>query len=348
MKKIYSLQGLRAAAFICIFLGHCGIGSGGSMGVSVFLIMSGFLMTYNYWNRELSLGLKRNFLFSLGKIGKLYPLHVILLLPMMLLSAGRMVVRGSFCSAEGIQYILRVLVDLLLVQSWIPIRDFYFSFNGVAWYLSVCVLLYFVFPYVHRWMKTMFKLNIAIWTILLVYIIQIIFSYFASTNIGSAVVYNNLWFTYIFPLFRLGDFLIGCCLGYIFLYTISRETVLTKTTLVEMLALAVMIITHLIRLHSNFPECMLESVIYIPASVMVVYTIALNSGLISRILSNKLLIEIGNVSAYTFLIHQVLINVLKSIGLNRYIVIVGAFVFSIALAYWYRFFLNKFSRYIDL
>lgn len=39
--RIDSLQTVRALAFFCIFSQHCGIGSLGAFGVSVFLILSG-------------------------------------------------------------------------------------------------------------------------------------------------------------------------------------------------------------------------------------------------------------------------------------------------------------------
>ena len=48
MKRLDSLQGLRAFAFLGIFLGHCGIGSAAGMSVCVFFVLSGFLMIYNY------------------------------------------------------------------------------------------------------------------------------------------------------------------------------------------------------------------------------------------------------------------------------------------------------------
>ena len=73
MKRINSLQGLRAVAFGSIFFEHCGIGGGGSLGVSVFIVLSGFLMTYNYWNKELDVGLKGNFRLSIQKIKRLSP-----------------------------------------------------------------------------------------------------------------------------------------------------------------------------------------------------------------------------------------------------------------------------------
>lgn len=43
-----SLQGMRALAFIGIFSEHAGLTHLGSWGVSCFLLLSGFLMYYNY------------------------------------------------------------------------------------------------------------------------------------------------------------------------------------------------------------------------------------------------------------------------------------------------------------
>lgn len=53
MKKLDSLQAVRALAFLGIFLSHTGIkyfGTTGTWGVSVFFVLSGFLMVYNYTN----------------------------------------------------------------------------------------------------------------------------------------------------------------------------------------------------------------------------------------------------------------------------------------------------------
>jgi peptidoglycan/LPS O-acetylase OafA/YrhL len=51
-KKIQSLQAIRAVAFSAIFLSHLEIISGlGGWGVSVFFVLSGFLMSYSYEGR---------------------------------------------------------------------------------------------------------------------------------------------------------------------------------------------------------------------------------------------------------------------------------------------------------
>lgn len=77
-RKIDSLQTLRAVAFIGIFLNHAGSNiQWAAWGVSVFFTLSGFLMYYQYEDKELECSVKNNMSFSLNKIKKLYPLHII-------------------------------------------------------------------------------------------------------------------------------------------------------------------------------------------------------------------------------------------------------------------------------
>ena len=50
-KLISSLQGLRAVAFLSVVLSHCGAPWLGPWAISVFVALSGFLMTCNYYDR---------------------------------------------------------------------------------------------------------------------------------------------------------------------------------------------------------------------------------------------------------------------------------------------------------
>ena len=50
-KLISSLQGLRAVAFLCVVISHCGAPWLGPWAISVFVALSGFLMVCNYYDR---------------------------------------------------------------------------------------------------------------------------------------------------------------------------------------------------------------------------------------------------------------------------------------------------------
>lgn len=49
--RIKALQGLRVLAFIGIFLSHAIDTPSGGWGVSIFIMLSGFVMTYAYWDK---------------------------------------------------------------------------------------------------------------------------------------------------------------------------------------------------------------------------------------------------------------------------------------------------------
>ena len=156
MKKIESLQALRAIAFICIFLSHCDLLPTGPMGVSIFLILSGFLM----FNSAISKGeepeVKHSFQFAVKKIAKLYPLHLLTLFAMIAVSVVATEVKGD----HGI---LKAILNGLLFQAWIPESEWYFTFNKVSWYLSVCLFVYFAFPFIYRQMRRLSLKQNTIW-----------------------------------------------------------------------------------------------------------------------------------------------------------------------------------------
>ena len=107
-ERINSIQGLRAIAFLAIFISHTGIGSLGALGawgVSVFFVLSGFLMMYNYYNKE-SIP-KFGFRFAWNKIKKLYSLHVITTI----LAAIYYVIIGN----SILKTLLDVVIHLLLI-----------------------------------------------------------------------------------------------------------------------------------------------------------------------------------------------------------------------------------------
>ena len=148
--KIEGLQFIRLLAFILIFLSHS-IGKLnilGAMGVSIFIVMSGFLMTYNYYNREI----KQNaFSFAVKKIWALYPIHIAFM-AVAIAKSLLMIVKTQ--SLGSILELLKYTVcNVLLIQAWIPKSSYYFSLNAVSWYLSLCFFLYLAFPVIIKILK---------------------------------------------------------------------------------------------------------------------------------------------------------------------------------------------------
>lgn len=69
MKKIINIQALRACAFLGIFLSHANYYFGWpAFGVSIFFVMSGYLMYYNHQKFDFDISLMNCIKFSWASI----------------------------------------------------------------------------------------------------------------------------------------------------------------------------------------------------------------------------------------------------------------------------------------
>lgn len=142
-KKIKSLQAVRFIAFIIIFLVHTDAinGSFGGVGVSIFLVLSGFVMTYAYWEKEMNYSIKGAIQFSINKIKKLYPLHIVTMLGVLVLMVPN-VIKNATCSSV-MKLVNQVLANVLLLKAFIP-REGYILFIkwGFMVFISMSVCIY--------------------------------------------------------------------------------------------------------------------------------------------------------------------------------------------------------------
>ena len=146
-KRIESLQIVRALACIGIFASHSEIKwleGFGPWGVSIFLVLSGFLMVYNHLddNENTNYSILNAIKYGLSKIKKLYPLYVIsmtFMVPFLLVGADRF----SIAHASLIW-----VLNLGLIQEWVPLS--FRSPNAPGWFLDAILLSYIVFPLVMK------------------------------------------------------------------------------------------------------------------------------------------------------------------------------------------------------
>lgn len=85
-----------------------------------------------------------------------------------------------------------------------------------------------------------------------------------------------------------------------------------------------------------------------PTSAALIWLIASGEGILSRMLENRVLVKIGDLSPYTFLIHGVAIKyctvLFEYLNCNNRIVItVAAFVLTMIAALLWKHFCNKLS-----
>ena len=134
---LLNLQSLRALAFFSVMFHHTGISflnSVGRWGVSVFFILSGFVMVYSYYNKnriQIS-SVTESVCFAFKKLKRLYLLHILCTLAMMLF---------YFIGDNTSSYInaaVKLFLNALYIQEWFPLDDR--SPNTVSWFLCTILL----------------------------------------------------------------------------------------------------------------------------------------------------------------------------------------------------------------
>jgi len=146
--SVDALTGIRFIAAFSVLLFHSGAGfashhnaprfivntlENGYLGVSIFFMLSGFILTYNYYNRlELSRGGLLE--FAVSRFARIYPVYIFFLIIILPLSMDKL-------------YFSDACRVLLMVQSWtLPASDFGYSWIMQAWTLSIELAFYIAFP----------------------------------------------------------------------------------------------------------------------------------------------------------------------------------------------------------
>ena len=226
---------------------------------------------------------------------------------------------GGFYSA--IKY---ALPNLLLVNAFIPSGDYYYSYNAVSWYLCDILFFYFITPFLLRWVKRLQE------KFVLRQLLAIIIFY----NVAALVIYHlwpmsSHWCLYISPYTRTIDYACGMLVGRLIL---DRKSDIQKdyNTVVEYMAWGIFI--GLIVAYRYIPEYLRMAMVYLPFTLYIVYLCVGGMGQMQKLLSNKFLVTIGNISMEAYLVHQIVIRYISGYSLEyAYLNDVKYYFFSISL-----------------
>lgn len=114
--------------------GLSGFVGNGFVGVSLFFILSGFVLTYTYQGSRATLGE-----FYGARIARIYPVYLF-----SLLLAAPIFFKGFIAGGNGERVAPLVLGKLFMIQSWIPWMEH--NWNVPSWSLSTEAFFYLLFP----------------------------------------------------------------------------------------------------------------------------------------------------------------------------------------------------------
>lgn len=173
---------------------------GGYLAVSFFFVLSGFSMTIGYRDRVNQLCFSYSSYIT-KRLTKFFPIHWLILFYIVFTQFSNLVKQDFFWA--------KLTVNFLLLQSFVPLKDFYFSFNSPSWYLCNTLFYCLLFPFILRFICNSSKKRkiIIIVTLVFLYVLLVII---VPKPYHHAVLYVN-------PFVRIIDFVIGIYTGLFFL-----------------------------------------------------------------------------------------------------------------------------------
>jgi len=314
-QKIDSLTSLRFFAAAAIVgshaRGHFGFSTNLlapfelSQGVALFFVLSGFILTFVYpdLNRQ---GAVRK--FWLARFARVWPLHLTTFLLYLALLP-------EFCHDSPAQ----ALTNLALVQAWVPIQNWFFSFNSVSWSISTEAFFYLLFPLLIRnfekeWPQ---KLTMSFAMVLLMVAISNNFHYpiFADDKVSiHGLMYVN-------PVSRLFEFVLGMTVALFYRkYLANLKLPAARAFVFEVAALlSVYLLTfNTVRIAhylARFPAVgeggrmwLEHGGVPVLAFASLIAVMAWGRGPVARILSFKPLVFLGEISFASYLLHRMFLH----------------------------------------
>ncbi|MFN0181698.1 MAG: acyltransferase family protein [Gemmatimonadales bacterium] len=283
----------------------------GYTGVSLFFVLSGFVLAYNYLTPGLG-GVRRTGDFLAARVARIYPVYllgVLVALPGLVLrllrteTAGDAVVSGAPV----------VLSALTLTQAWIP--SFACQLNCPGWSLSVEAVFYLAFPALAvllapRSRSRLLPIMAACWGLS----ILMGWSYLRADPDGLGAVTPlsaGFWLDVLKynPLVRLPEFVIGICLGLVFLATpnlLGRRAAAVTLGSIGAILLVLMA-------SDRIPYPILNNGLLLGPFGVLIVGLASASGLPARLLATPPMRRLGEASYALYILHVPIHSVLRRI-----------------------------------
>ena len=302
---IKPLTSLRFLFAFMVFLSHLSFVSGkssptfrlfydsylseGFIGVSFFFVLSGFILAYNYKEKLAAHEISHKSFF-IARVARIYPLHFLTFLLAIPFTY-------SVFFKTPILWILTALANASLFQSYIPIKQVFFSFNDVSWSISDEMFFYLCFPVLIFLLNKLSKRNLFLFSLILLMIVPVL-SFFISSNYTNSLFYVN-------PLFRISEFIMGILLFY---FTESKS--IRNPLLWQLLAIGIFVIFFLN--HHEVSMIYRKSWFYWLPVVLLIYSFsnANSQSILSRFISTKTLVMLGDISFSFYLLQRILFRYL--------------------------------------
>lgn len=248
--------------------------------------MSGYLSALKYYDS----GIASHKQLVMKRLKTYYPIHIMTLLCNLVL---------TFRASWSIKKFITLILNIFLLQSYMPVSEIYFSFNAVSWYLSLTMFFALITPAALKFIHDTEKHNSVIKSIIFLCMFQFIWCALA-VMMPKRIQH---WLVYVSPFVRSIDFVLG---GLLFVFLRSHK-VSNKCFLPSVIAEIVLLIVSRKTGGEFFSACA-----WTILNLIIMACILENenaSSFISKIFTNKLAVYIGNISLEFFMLHTLVLSV---------------------------------------
>jgi peptidoglycan/LPS O-acetylase OafA/YrhL len=272
----------------------------GYAGVEFFFVLSGFVLAYVHEE------VRDAPAFWLARFARVYPTYLVafaLYAPFAVASAGH--------NHQFAHVALSGVAVLFLLQSWYPWAAY--AWNPPGWSLSVEAVFYAVFPLIRARLG---RVRALVPALVLTWLVSLLapLAYMRLQPDGAAVaVDHNKWFDFfwVFPLFRLPDFVFGVLLGVAFLR--AGRTLSPRVGAALSLTGAAILLVVIGGLRTIDP-ILLHLGLLLPAFGMVIFGLAIGGGPLAAWLSRPEMVALGEASYALYVLQTPIAMFVQSVS----------------------------------
>ncbi|MFJ8257600.1 acyltransferase family protein [Peribacillus asahii] len=140
------------------------------------------------------------------------------------------------------------------------------------------------------------------------------------------------WITYFFPLTRLFDFFIGILLGLVFLEVKERLSKYSNQIFGIFEFVSIILLIAVVFYSPNIEQNLRYSLFFLPFWSMLIFIFAFQRGAVSRVLSNKVLVYLGEISFSFYMVHNLVLVYAQKFGFEHSSALVVTVCFLISLS----------------
>ncbi|NKY08967.1 acyltransferase family protein [Cellulomonas hominis] len=309
--RIDSLTGLRMLAALAVFGSHISappdvppdvqhLFTSGYNGVTLFFILSGFVLTWNYMDRLGDhMSARELWSFTVARFARVYPMYAVALL---------LAVAPLLLDGDSLPHIWS---HVFAVQAWNTDIGVVQAYNGPAWSVGVEFFLYACFPLLVVAARPLRRRPGAVVAVAAAVMATywLLASWFQASGRASLEwgdPGSDYRWLYREPVTRLGDFVLGMCAALL-VKSAPRSTPAWWGATAQVVSIGAVIVL----MASDYVLGTVWSwdFAYMIPAVVLILGLSLNRRtLLARALSTKTMVLLGEASFAFYLLHHIMLN----------------------------------------